>query len=489
MKLKTRLIAGFLILALVSGIIGTISLYQLSVLSKSFEIIPKKIETLSDAAIVFEKTSHILYYDEILTQSVRNYAFTGNTIWKDRYLQFEPILSTTLESALHLYPIDKAYFEKISESNTRLVEMEKLAISFTDNGKSEQAISLLESQEYAKYKQEYSQVLEEYSTSHNVDFGKISTNAYESISDSMQKFSDFSHEGIIVFEISLIFLILLSLFLGYFFAVSIVSPFSKLQKNLQHIAKGKFDIVLEPEGPDEVKELIVEFNEMIQELKKLDYTKRNITSIVSHELRTPLVPIMGYLDILLADKSQNLTPDQKNKIIKIQEKCHFMKNLITDIIDLNKIHERHLPMSKQIISLDEILQNVEENFEHVLKQKNIEIHINSHKIKIDGDKTRLFQVFSNLVANAIDFCPKTDGKISISATYEKSNVRIIIKDNGKGLEQKHINKVFDAYYQVDDSYTREHGGTGIGLALCRGIIEGHDGQNHRVLDMVLKSTY
>lgn len=78
---------------------------------------------------------------------------------------------------------------------------------------------------------------------------------------------------------------------------------------------------------------------------------------------------MGYLDILLADKSQNLTPDQKNKIIKIQEKCHFMKNLIADIIDLNKIHERHLPMSKQIISLDEILQNVEENFEHVLKQK------------------------------------------------------------------------------------------------------------------------
>ncbi|MFB5628738.1 MAG: HAMP domain-containing protein, partial [Nitrosarchaeum sp.] len=291
MKLKTKLVLGFLIFVFVSGLIGLISLYQFANLSQHFDTVPALLDRFDIVSSVYEKTSKILYYDEVLTQSVRNYAFTGDTMWRDRYYEYVPLLDNILVSSLSLDPSNSEYFDSISKSNTRLVELELLAISLIDDGKSDQAISILESQDYAIHKQKYSDVLNSYSHKYDVSFAKTSLNLDKYMDTTLQKLDDFFNEAFYVFQISLIGLILLSLFLGYVYASSIVSPFLKMQKNLRRIAKGRFDVIIEPEGSDEMKELIVEFNKMIQELKKLDYTKRNITSIVSHELRTPLVPI------------------------------------------------------------------------------------------------------------------------------------------------------------------------------------------------------
>ncbi|MFB5605667.1 MAG: histidine kinase dimerization/phospho-acceptor domain-containing protein, partial [Nitrosarchaeum sp.] len=404
MKLKTKLILGFLIFVFVSALIGIISLYQFANLSQHFDTVPALIDRFAIVSSVYEKTSKILYYDEVLTQSVRNYAFTGDTMWRDRYYEYVPLLDDALILLPH-NPSDSKYFDSISKSNKRLVELELLAISLIDNGKSDQAISILDGQEYSKHKNEYSDILNSYSHKYDVSFAKTTLNLDKYMDVTLQKLDNFFNEAFYVFQITLIGLILLSLFLGYVYASSIVSPFLKMQQNLRRIAKGRFDVIIEPKGSDEMKELIVEFNKMIQELKKLDYTKRNITSIVSHELRTPLVPIMGNIDILLSDKSHNLTSEQITRLVKIKDKCNFMKNLISDIIDLNKINERELSMDKKIISLNDILQEVKENYEYIFEQKDIEFHLDSQEIKLDGDKTRLFQVFSNLVANAIDFCP------------------------------------------------------------------------------------
>jgi signal transduction histidine kinase len=395
MKLKSKLILGFLIFVFFSALIGVISLYQFANLSQHFDTVPALIERFDVVASVYEKTSKILYYDEVLTQSVRNYVFTGDTVWRDRYYEFVPLLNDTLSSSLSLDSSNSVYFNKLSKSNEKLVALELKAISLVDAGKPDQAILILDSQDYAKNKQDYSDILDSYSHKYDVSFAKTSLNLDTYMDTTLQKLDDFFQEAVYIFELSLIALILLSLFLGYVYASSIVSPFLKMQKNLRRIAKGRFDIIIEPEGSDEMKELIIEFNKMIQELKKLDYTKRNITSIVSHELRTPLVPIMGNVDILLSNQSQNLTSDQIQRLAKIKDKCNFMKNLIADIIDLNKINERELSMTKEIISLHDILQDVKENYDYILEQKGIDFHLSSQEIKLDGDKIRLFQVFSN----------------------------------------------------------------------------------------------
>lgn len=476
MKLKTKIIYCFLILTAVSGVIGMISLYQLSVLSNSFEELPEHVTKLSSAAVALDHTSQILYYDEVLTQSVRNYALTGDASWKERYFEHEPLLKKTLDIGTTYRHNDLSYFENISETNDKLVEMELDAISFVDNGNYEQAMQILDSAEYSVYKNDYTKFLTDYSQSYNVNLGTVSNNIDQHISDSLQKLRNFSQEGTVVFQLSLIILIGISIGLGYFLALSIISPFTKIQKNVKQIAKGNFNSMIDPEGPDEVQEVIMEFNKMIQQLQKIDYTKRNITSIVSHELRTPLVPIMGNLEILLQSNSSNLTSEQKVRINKIKERCEFMKNLISDIIDLNKLNEGKLSINKKIISLDDIMQTVLDTHSIEIQKRGIKIIVKIPKIKIDGDQIRLHQVFSNLLANSIKFCNDENGEIAIIGKTSKNNVKITVQDNGRGLEQEYLEKIFDTYYQVGSAYTREHGGTGIGLAVCKGIVESHDGQ-------------
>ena len=92
------------------------------------------------------------------------------------------------------------------------------------------------------------------------------------------------------------------------------------------------------------------------------------------------------------------------------------------------------------------------------------------------DSSRLEQVISNLISNSLDFCPKQDGKINIKLNSENGHARIIVKDNGIGIVKESIDKIFVKFYQVDTSLTREHGGTGIGLSVCKGIVEGHGGK-------------
>ncbi|QLH11316.1 hypothetical protein DSQ20_07470 [Nitrosarchaeum sp. AC2] len=92
------------------------------------------------------------------------------------------------------------------------------------------------------------------------------------------------------------------------------------------------------------------------------------------------------------------------------------------------------------------------------------------------DKDRMSQVIINVLSNAIDFCPKQQGKIEIITNRIKNNIHIIIKDNGMGISKENIDKIFVKYYQVDTTLTREHGGTGIGLSLSKIIVENHNGK-------------
>ena len=475
MKITTYLIIGFFTITGISVIIGTVSLYQLSVLSESIEDLPDQADKLSGASLVMEQTSKILYYDEILTQSVRNYAFTQDVIWKERYFEFEPILNNTLSTALSLTPNDEAYFANIAESNKKLVDMELEAISLVDQGNSAKAIEILESEQYGTYKNRYAQFLNEYSSSHDIVFGQTSQNLFESIDQTMTKFRSLSAEGLLIFQITVVMLILLSLGLGYLISQKITRPFSSLRHNLRLIAQGKFENKILPSGPDEIKELFDEYNKTTKDLQRLDETKSNLTSIVSHELRTPLVPILGNIDLLLTKNSENLTDYQKTKLNKIKEKCLFLSTLISDIMDLNKINTKNLYLNKDIISLEEIIDDVLDSYQIKIKEKKLTIEKSIKQAKIDGDRKRLTQVFSNLVSNALDFS-SNNGKITITTQLIKDKIHITFKDSGRGISPDKLDKIFETYYQENTTSTREHGGAGIGLAVCKGIIQSHGGK-------------
>ncbi|MFB5615058.1 MAG: sensor histidine kinase [Candidatus Nitrosomaritimum yanchengensis] len=235
------------------------------------------------------------------------------------------------------------------------------------------------------------------------------------------------------------------------------------------------DVELKPEGPFEVRELIHSFNEMMKKQKELDQQKDEFSSMISHELKTPLVTMKGHLQMLQENMLGELSKEQKEAIDEIQEKSNELWRLIEDILDVKNILIGNISFEKEPIEIKKFIHKII-NSTDIPKEKDVEIVSTTHyNIVISSDKTRLSQVFSKLIKNAIEHVPTKKGKIEISAIPKDDSVLFCVKDNGHGIPIDELKHIFKKYYQVDSSETRKHGGLGLGLVICQGIVEGLGG--------------
>jgi len=214
------------------------------------------------------------------------------------------------------------------------------------------------------------------------------------------------------------------------------------------------------------------------ELKDADIQKDEFASMVSHELKTPLVPIKGYAEMLKdPDIASNLTPDQLEYANEIYDNAERLEALIADVLDVQKIAIGQMTFNKEKIIVGEFLTKIANDSTSLMIEKQIQFEVNqSEEITINCDKNRLHQVLDNLIRNAVDFVPKNTGKIEIGVTPKDDDLEFYVKDNGIGIPKDKQNKLFKKFYQVDTSQTRVHGGTGLGLVICKGIVEGLGGK-------------
>ncbi|MDE1815468.1 MAG: PAS domain-containing sensor histidine kinase [Thaumarchaeota archaeon] len=226
-----------------------------------------------------------------------------------------------------------------------------------------------------------------------------------------------------------------------------------------------------------IEENEMRLREQYEELRDVEKSKEEFLTMITHELKTPLVPIQGYVDILLAEKFGTLTNEQKHRLEIIKSNVRYLMKLMSDLLDVQKIELRQLKLNKENNNLADIMREVIENVKPDVEKHNIKISANLQPgLFCICDKLRMAQVINNLINNALDFCPKINGQIFIKLHADGTNYKIIIKDNGIGISKSKLDKIFVKFYQVDTSTTREHGGSGIGLAVCRGIVEAHDGK-------------
>ena len=224
------------------------------------------------------------------------------------------------------------------------------------------------------------------------------------------------------------------------------------------------------------KRMIIEEN--MSELRKSELLKEEFSSMVTHELKTPLTPIRGYCEMLLdKDSFGSLSDSQVNFIKKIDSSAVILERLIGDILDAQKLDMKRMTFNKESFEVDEFLDEFKQDSEYLMKDKGIKFIVtDSVKVTIKNDQLRLRQVLDNLVRNAIDFVPPKNGKIEVSAKQENGKMIFHVKDNGIGIpKEKQIN-IFKKFYQVDTSVTRKHGGTGLGLVICKGIINALGGE-------------
>jgi signal transduction histidine kinase len=213
-----------------------------------------------------------------------------------------------------------------------------------------------------------------------------------------------------------------------------------------------------------------ELKRSLEELRKIDIEKDEFISIAAHELKTPLTSIRGFSQLLM-DMDVSGDPDKMDKYLRIiDSETKRVARLVTDILDLSR-----MDLGTFKLSLDEV--DIKDLVESVQREMNVQITekgLNSSYViepdipKIVTDKERLTQILLNLINNAVKYTPS--GKITVRVSKEKGDVHFTIKDTGIGISKEKYDKLFHRFYQIDSSYTRKAGGTGLGLALCKEFV-------------------
>lgn len=270
-------------------------------------------------------------------------------------------------------------------------------------------------------------------------------------------------------------IIFISLIIGLAFSIYIsrkfLRPISILQKGMNEVKNGNFNIKIDNIYQNETKDLIDNFNLMVGELQKSETLKSDFISNVSHEFKTPLSSIQGYATLL---QDESLSKEDREKYTKyIIDSTQNLNILVSNILKISKIDNQKIIIEPTIFSLDEQIRECILSLEKEWVEKNIELDINLEEINIKTDKILLNNVWNNLIGNAIKYSNK-NGKIEIKGYKEQNEIKISIKDYGIGIKEENLPYIFNKFYQGDTSHASE--GNGLGLALVKGILDLIDGK-------------
>ena len=214
----------------------------------------------------------------------------------------------------------------------------------------------------------------------------------------------------------------------------------------------------------------------VTEQERQERERREFVSTVSHELRTPLTTMNSYIEALeegvINDKE--LAPQF---IDTIHKETTRMIRMVNELMQLGKMDIKEEHYDKEFIDINKLIEQISDRFELTHPEKNFIKYIPKTPIFVEGDQDKLTQVFDNIMNNAIKYSP--NGKnitVRVRQNYNHNRVSISIKDEGVGIPLVHIDKIFNRFYRVDKSRQRTMGGTGLGLALAKNIVEAHRGR-------------
>ncbi|MCX5898555.1 MAG: ATP-binding protein, partial [Proteobacteria bacterium] len=209
----------------------------------------------------------------------------------------------------------------------------------------------------------------------------------------------------------------------------------------------------------------------VTELKRLEKIKKDFVVNVSHELRTPLTAIKGFVETIEDDI------DDKNRgyLTIIRRNTDRLINIVADLLLLSELEEKGAALSLEACDLKIMLEQMRKIFEPRLKEKGLSLTIRADQALPDvmADAFKLEQVFVNLIDNAIKYTEK--GGITVSLLQRNGHVLIEIQDTGIGIPREHLSRIFERFYVVDASRSKQLGGTGLGLSIVKHIILLHSG--------------
>lgn len=213
-----------------------------------------------------------------------------------------------------------------------------------------------------------------------------------------------------------------------------------------------------------------------ERLTVVDRTRESLLATVSHELRTPLSAILGSLDLIRQEWSERLPPEGQKLIEICQRNSTMLLSLVSDLLDSAALHHKRMILHRSVIPFSPLVEQTFAALAPLAWANGVKLlNMVLPQIEVYADAQRLQQVLLNLVGNAIKFSKKEEAYVQVEATQEEEHVTVCVVDNGVGIAPEKIGRIFEPFVQGADSYTAPTTGTGLGLTICKALIERHGG--------------
>lgn len=286
--------------------------------------------------------------------------------------------------------------------------------------------------------------------------------------------------------------ILCSIILSNSFSNEIVKPIVILKKIARQVSHGKFVKNFKINSKDEIEDLSNSFNimsnnieNMILKLKTEKENQKRFLDNITHEFKTPVAAIIGYSDLLLRVEDKK---DTEQCIKYIKKSSDRLLNLVEQLLELSVLNKNEFELNKEYVDIKSVIESSVMLLKPRMNKFGIDVKLKIHSKKIYIDKEKTEQVILNILDNAIKYSECSE--ITITMNYDENFINIYISDNGQGIPEQDLEKIFQHFYTAHKSLQNKYGGSGLGLAICKEIMNKQSGkiqiESHKGTTVILK---
>lgn len=267
---------------------------------------------------------------------------------------------------------------------------------------------------------------------------------------------------------------ILVLVLGYLLSKSLVKPFTRVSKAIEELTDGYLDEEISVPDYSETQMLSSVFNKMLKRMKVLDDSRQEFVANVSHELKTPMTSIKVLADSLVGQEDVPVEL-YKEFMQDIAVEIDRENKIITDLLALVKMDKKASDLNIEKVNINELMESILKRLKPIADKKKVELVLETYRpIVAEVDEVKLSLALSNMVENGIKYNVE-DGWVHVTLNADHKYFYVTVADSGVGIPKDSIDKIFERFYRVDKSHSREIGGTGLGLAITRNAIAMHRG--------------
>jgi signal transduction histidine kinase len=265
----------------------------------------------------------------------------------------------------------------------------------------------------------------------------------------------------------------IALLVARWLARGMTQPLRDMARAARRMEMGDYSRRVATASRDEVGQLAIAFNRMSSELESLERVRRDLVANVSHELKTPISALRAHLENLLDGVER---PDSRTLQVMLAQ-SERLGRLVDQLLELSRLESGDLPLRREEVRLRPLVSRVVSEIEVTRARRDVELSqdVPEDLPAIFADAERVHQVLFNLLDNAVRFTP-SGGRVRVTASRHNGSVDVAVADTGPGIAPEHLPRLFDRFYRVDMARSREDGGTGIGLAIARSVVEAHGGR-------------